>query len=279
MTVSRTSRRSATAIAAAASALALGSIAGPAAADTAPGANDPANDVDPPSVFTGAFVANATPDQVVPDANNNPAGVDGAEGRFEFFTNADENIICWRIAVTGLTTEYQSAAKTATHIHQTPAGENGPPRIAFPNPGPVTDDPDETRISVGCAEGPFTTGLAPEGTDTGTGFTLDQIEANPAGFSADTHTTDAVSGAVRGQLVFDQALLDEANAALDEDDDDDTDGGAGAGDADDERQTPVGGVRTGEGGSASSLPLGLMAAFTVAAAGAGAVALRRRQSA
>ena len=272
MTVSRTSRRSATAIAAAASALALGSIAGPAMADTAADPASPDNDVAPPSSFTGAFIANATPEQVIPDANDNPAGVDGAEGTFVFFTNAEENIICWEISVTGLATEYQSAAKTATHIHQTPAGENGPPRIAFPNPGPITEDADDTRTSAGCAEGPFTTGLAPEGTDTGDGFTLDQIEANPAGFSADTHTTDAVSGAVRGQLAFSQELLDEANAALEEDDDD-------VDDTDDERQTPVGGVRTGEGGSASSLPLGLMAAFTVAAGAAGAVALRRRQSA
>lgn len=269
MTVSRTSRRSATAIAAAASALALGSIAAPAMADTSEDPNSSDNDVAPPSSFTGAFVANATPDQVIPDADDNPAGVDGAEGTFVFFTNADENIICWEISVTGLTTDYQSAAKTATHIHQTPAGENGPPRIAFPNPGPVTDDATTERTSSGCAEGPFTTGLAPEGTDTGAGFTLDQIEDNPAGFSADTHTTDAVSGSVRGQLAFSQELLDQANAALAEDDDDDAD----------DRQTPVGGVRTGEGGSASALPLGLIAAFTVAGAAAGAVALRRRQSA
>lgn len=277
MTVTRTSRRSATAIAAAASALALGSIAAPAMADTSEDPNSSDNDVAPPSAFTGAYVVDASPDQVIPDANDNPAGVDGAEGTFVFFTNAEENIICWEISVTGLTTDYQSAAKTATHIHQTPAGENGPPRIAFPNPGPVSDDATTERTSSGCAEGPFTTGLTPDGgPDTGTGFTLDQIEANPAGFSADTHTTDAVSGAVRGQLEFSQQLLDDANAALAEDDDaDDTDD---TDDADD-RELPAGGFRGGEGGSASSLPLGLMAAFTVAAGAAGAVALRRRQSA
>ncbi|GAA2076592.1 hypothetical protein GCM10009821_14880 [Aeromicrobium halocynthiae] len=269
MTVSRTSRRSATAIAAAASALALGSIAGPAMADTAPGANDPANDVDPPSSFTGAYIVNATPDTIINNDGDSVPGKEGAEGTFLFFTSSTENIICWDISVTGLEDIYESPAKTATHIHEADAGEPGPPRIAFPDPEPAdSTDPAVERTSSGCAEGPFTTGLAPEGTDTGDGFTLDQIEANPAGFSADTHTADAVAGAVRGQLVFSQELLDQANASLDEDDD-----------ADDERQTPVGGVRTGEGGSATSLPLGLMAAFTVAAAGAGAVALRRRQSA
>ena len=51
--------------------------------------------------------------------------------------------------------------------------------------------------------GPFTTGvLAPPmtGVDTGTGFKLAQIEANPAGFFTDSHTKLFVPGVVRGQL-------------------------------------------------------------------------------
>lgn len=280
MTVTRTSRRSATAIAAAASALALGSIAAPAVADTSEDPNSSDNNVAPPSAFTGAYVVEANGDNVIGPAPDLEPGVGnpGAEGTFLFFTNADEEIICWEISVTGLTSEYESGAKTATHIHEAGAGTNGPPRIAFPNPEPAdSTDPAVERTSSGCAEGPFTTGLGPDGPnsepDFGTDFSLAQIEANPAGFSADTHTAEFVPGAVRGQLVFSQQLLDDANAALAEDDDaDDTD------DADD-RELPAGGFRGGEGGSASSLPLGLMAAFTVAAGAAGAVALRRRQSA
>lgn len=60
---------------------------------------------------------------------------------------------------------------------------SGPPRIAFPNPT-ITSDIDEfgRRVSLGCLTGPFTTGLAPQGTDTGANFSLAQIEASPASF-------------------------------------------------------------------------------------------------
>jgi len=50
--------------------------------------------------------------------------------------------------------------------------------------------------------GPFTTGINVTGTttDTGAGFKVAQIEANPAGFFCDTHTKKFVPGAVRAQL-------------------------------------------------------------------------------
>ena len=48
--------------------------------------------------------------------------------------------------------------------------------------------------------GPFTTGVLANGTDTGTGFRVAQIEANPANFFTDAHTTSFVAGVVRGQL-------------------------------------------------------------------------------
>jgi hypothetical protein len=38
------------------------------------------------------------------------------------------------------------------------------------------------------------------GQDSGVGFTLKQIEANPKNFNADVHSSKAVPGAVRGQL-------------------------------------------------------------------------------
>lgn len=92
--------------------------------------------------------------------------------------------------------DYQSPAKTATHIHEAAKGKSGPPRIALPNP--VGDN--KMRKSVGCMKGPFTTGVAPTGVDTGAGFKVSQIEANPAGFFTDSHTKLFVPGVVRGQL-------------------------------------------------------------------------------
>jgi hypothetical protein len=68
--------------------------------------------------------------------------------------------------------------------------------IAFPNP--VGDG--SCRTSIGCLQGPFRTGVIQNGKDTGEGFTLKQIEKNPALFFADTHSSLAVPGAFRGQL-------------------------------------------------------------------------------
>ena len=50
--------------------------------------------------------------------------------------------------------------------------------------------------------GPFTTGAKnmSTGADQGAGFTLAQIEADPAGFYVDTHTAAYVPGGVRGQM-------------------------------------------------------------------------------
>lgn len=91
---------------------------------------------------------------------------------------------------------YQSPARTATHIHQGARGASGPPRIVFPNP----EGDDKKRVSTGCQTGPFTTGVLANGVDTGTNFTLAQIEANPANFFTDSHTALFSLGVVRGQL-------------------------------------------------------------------------------
>jgi hypothetical protein len=157
-------------------------------------ADDP---VAEPDTFTSMFTSMATPEAVV-DADGNPApGEPGATGTFNLRINSDLDIICYDITLRGVTPPYQSMARTATHIHDADAGSGGPPRLAFPDP---TDAGDGTLTSVGCMQGPFTTGIMVDGIDTGQGFTLDQIEANPAGFSADTHTANFVPGAVRGQL-------------------------------------------------------------------------------
>ncbi|MGU3437780.1 CHRD domain-containing protein [Actinomycetes bacterium M1A6_2h] len=150
-----------------------------------------------PPTFTSAFTTVATPDQVLNAQGVATPGQPGALGSFTFRINSDLDIICYDIFLAGVTGDYMSPAKTATHIHQAAAGVAGPPRIAFPNP---TDIGNGVRKSSGCLQGPFTTGVLANGVDTGTDFDLAAIEANPAGFAADTHTTAFTAGAVRGQL-------------------------------------------------------------------------------
>lgn len=222
---------------AAAAALALVA-ASPAAAETT---------VPEPSTFTSAFTVMATPDQVVATDGTPAPGEPGATGTFDFRINSETEVICWDITLRGVTGEYQSPAKTATHIHEAAAGQPGPPRIAFPDP---VDRGDGTRTSSGCLQGPFTTGVTNDaGADTGTGFSLAQIEADPSGFTGDTHTASYTAGAVRGQLT----------------------------------RVPVGGVATGAGGAAQAgetggLALGVGGAglASVLAAGAWTVLRRRR---
>lgn len=101
----------------------------------------------------------------------------------------------------GVTGPYDSPAVTATHIHEAAEGRAGPPRIAFPNPEPADSGPEVIKRSAGCIQGPFTTGITADGgADTGTGFTLAQIEANPNGFFTDSHTVVSTPGVVRAQL-------------------------------------------------------------------------------
>ncbi|KAL8931396.1 MAG: hypothetical protein Q9211_006992, partial [Gyalolechia sp. 1 TL-2023] len=146
-------------------------------------------------VFTSTYHILATPDQVV-NGTTNPVftgGLPGAQATYDFGINVDLELICYDIKLTGFRGVYQSPAKTATHVHEAVRGRTGPPRLAFPNPMGNGD----VRRSVGC---PFTTGLIVNGTDSGTGFTLARIEANPSGFFADLHSSLAIPGAVRGQF-------------------------------------------------------------------------------
>lgn len=209
-------------------------------------------EVPEPSSFTSAFTVMATPDQVLNADGVATPGPTGASGTFDLRVNSDLDIICYDITVSGISGEYMSPAKTATHIHEAAAGKAGPPRIAFPNPAPIGDGP---RTSSGCLQGPFTTGIVANGVDTGEGFTLAKLEANAAAFAADTHTVANPAGAVRGQL----------------------------------SQVPVGGVQTGGGGTATAAGPGaadttadgtLLAAGIVGAAGAlgfaGYLTYRRR---
>ncbi|KEY69582.1 hypothetical protein S7711_06211 [Stachybotrys chartarum IBT 7711] len=150
-----------------------------------------------PFVFTSTYSIVATPDQVVNPENQFTGGLEGAIGYYNFGINSYENTICYNITLIGFRGEYQSGADTATHIHEAPRGQSGPPRIAFPNPV----DQGGFRRSIGCLTGPFMTGIeAADGSDTGAGFHVSQIEAGPMGFFADVHSSLAVPGAVRGQF-------------------------------------------------------------------------------
>lgn len=221
-------------VAGAAALLAVG--AAPAQADTP---------VDRPDTFTSAYTVMATPGEVIdPDGNSAP-GEEGATGTFDFMINSDEEIICYDITLEGVTTPYESPAKTATHIHAAPAGEGGPPRLAFPNP----EGDGDVKTSSGCMKGPFTTGLeGDDGVDTGKDFSLKDIEADPTSFSADTHTKNFVPGAVRGQL----------------------------------KQVPVGGVDTGMGGEVAGgtdqSTVLVLAGSSLVVLGVGGTLLARRRA-
>ncbi|KAH7245895.1 hypothetical protein BKA59DRAFT_454954 [Fusarium tricinctum] len=149
-----------------------------------------------PFTFTSTYEITATPNQVVDAENKFTGGLKNSHGLFKYGINSHEDIICFNITLYGFRGEYESLANTATHIHEGVKGKAGPPRIAFPNP--VGND--KVRNSVGCLKGPFRTGIKANGQDTGIGFTVAQIEKNPAKFFTDSHSSLAVPGAFRGQL-------------------------------------------------------------------------------
>lgn len=101
--------------------------------------------------FTSTYHVEATPDQVV-NGTTDPTftgGLEGSLGFYDFGINVDLDLICYSIKLVGFRGEYQSPAKTATHVHEGAKGRNGPPRLAFPNP---TGDGHE-RFSYGCLTG------------------------------------------------------------------------------------------------------------------------------
>jgi hypothetical protein len=148
--------------------------------------------------FSSMQHINAVPGEVV-NGTEATGGLAGASGTFIFGLNSVMNMICYNITLHNFQGEFDSPATTATHIHEAAKGASGPPRIAFPNPEPVGAD-GVVRNSAGCLKGPFTTGVMVEGKDSGEGFHVSMIEANPTAFMADTHSSLALPGAVRGQL-------------------------------------------------------------------------------
>jgi hypothetical protein len=148
--------------------------------------------------FSSTHFVNAVPGEVV-NGTEPTGGLAGASGTFNFGINSASNMICYNITLHNFQGEFDSPATTATHIHEAARGASGPPRISFPNPEPVEGN-ETVRNSAGCMKGPFTTGVIVEGVDSGEGFHVSMIEANPAAFMADTHSSLALPGAVRGQM-------------------------------------------------------------------------------
>jgi hypothetical protein len=148
--------------------------------------------------FSSMHLINAVPEQVV-NGTELTGGQAGASGTFNFGINAAMNMICYNITLHNFQGDFSSPATTATHIHEAARGASGPPRISFPNPELIAAD-SAVRNSAGCLKGPFTTGVMVDGKDSGEGFHVSMIEANPAAFMADTHSSLALPGAVRGQL-------------------------------------------------------------------------------
>jgi hypothetical protein len=149
--------------------------------------------------FTSTHAVQATPEQVV-NGTTPTGGIAGASGTFHFGINSATNTICYNITLQNFAGDFSSPAVTATHIHEALVGASGPPRIAFPNPQTIGGITSTVKQSVGCITGPFVTGVVVEGKDTGEGFHVSQIEADPTKFMSDTHSSVALAGAVRGQL-------------------------------------------------------------------------------
>jgi CHRD domain len=101
-----------------------------------------------PFKFTSTYSVVATPDQVV-NGTTPTGGLPGCTGFYDFGINSDLDLICYSIKLVGFRGQYQSPARTATHLHQAARGQSGPPRLAFPNPA---GDGLE-RFSYGCMMG------------------------------------------------------------------------------------------------------------------------------
>ena len=100
----------------------------------------------------------------------NQGDPDGS-GTATIFINPGQKRVCYEITLTNV------EGVTAAHIHEAPAGRNGPVEIGlFMNGGPLT----------GCADA--------------TSRQLAQIIAKPSNYYVNVHSTSKPAGAVRGQL-------------------------------------------------------------------------------
>jgi hypothetical protein len=141
-----------------------------------------------PAMFTSQLSVLATAQQV-PQQDAGGRGEPGALGTFDLRINRATETICHDINLRGVTTPFESPAPTAVHIHRGARGEAGPPVWLFPDPTMAADG---TLQSSGCLQRAFPADAA--------GFSLAELEADPAAFYVDVHTSAFPAGAVRGQL-------------------------------------------------------------------------------
>jgi len=119
---------------------------------------------------TGAIrEATLTGAQVVPDGGD-PDG--SGEARFIFYPN--KNKICYTIQVSGI------ERATSAHLHEAPAGEVGPVKLAL---NPPRDGTSEHECIRGLGE-----------------RFIKRISGNPTGYYVDVHNAIHRDGALRGQL-------------------------------------------------------------------------------
>jgi hypothetical protein len=102
-----------------------------------------------------------------------PADPDGS-GFARITLNSGIGEVCWSITASDIT-----LPATAAHIHEAPAGVNGPIVVTL-------SPPDENGMARGCT--------------TADRSLVKDIRKNPAEYYVNVHTTDYPGGAIRGQL-------------------------------------------------------------------------------
>lgn len=106
-----------------ASILALGALAAAAVASPTKHKKN-----DGPFKFTSTFEVYSVPEEVVNADGELTGGLENSYGWWKFGINSDENVICYNITLQNFRGDYESPAKTATHIHEGVKGKSGPPR-------------------------------------------------------------------------------------------------------------------------------------------------------
>ena len=110
-----------------------------------------------------------------------PSTPTNATGTETIVVNARTMTVCARIKVTGL-----PLPTTFAHLHQAPAGMNGPVVAQFKPPVGMKSN-STTGSSRSCASG-----VSPS--------LISGLLSNPSGYYVNIHTTNFPSGAIRGQL-------------------------------------------------------------------------------
>jgi hypothetical protein len=123
-----------------------------------------------PTILTATLTGE---NEVNGNGDPNQGDLDG-DGTAEITLKQRRGKVCFDIAVTNIQLPAQAA-----HIHQGPAGQNGPIKVTLTPPG-------ADGHSSGCVR----TGRA----------LIRMIKANPSDYYVNVHTGDFPNGALRGQL-------------------------------------------------------------------------------